>query len=69
MLTDGILDQFGGEHGGKFSAKRLRALLLENHQLPMEQQKEKFEMNLDTWMNNKYEQIDDITMLGFKLNR
>ncbi|RPH30981.1 MAG: hypothetical protein EHM93_14950 [Bacteroidales bacterium] len=67
MLTDGILDQFGGENGGKYSAKRFRNLLLDIHQLPMDQQKESVEMSLDKWMNNKYEQIDDITMLGFKL--
>jgi len=67
MLTDGILDQFGGDIGGKFSAKRFRALLLETYQLPMDQQKENIEMNLDQWMDNKYEQIDDITMLGFKV--
>lgn len=67
MLTDGILDQFGGENGGKFSGKRFRALLLENYHLPMQQQKEIFELNLDNWMNGKYEQIDDITLLGFKI--
>lgn len=68
MLTDGILDQFGGDYGGKYSIKRFRSLLLETYQLPIEKQKEKIEKNLDQWMNNKYDQIDDITMLGFKIN-
>jgi ligand-binding sensor domain-containing protein len=67
MLTDGILDQFGGENGGKYSSKRLRSLLLEVSQLPMYKQKELIEISLDNWMNNKYEQIDDITLLGLKV--
>ena len=67
LLTDGILDQFGGEYGSKFSAKRFRSLLKEICHLPMDNQKVSVERALDSWMNNKYDQIDDITMLGLKM--
>ena len=67
LLTDGILDQFGGEHGGKYGAKRFRNLLTNICQQPMEIQRESIENELSRWMNGKYDQIDDITMLGLKL--
>ena len=68
MLTDGFLDQFGGEIGGKYSLKRFRSLLQGIYKEPIEVQKELIEKSLDGWMNNKYEQIDDITLLGFKVS-
>ena len=67
MFTDGIFDQFGGENGSKFMYKRLKNLMLEVNQLPMESQKFVIEKNVDEWMKNEYEQIDDITMLGMRI--
>ncbi|HOZ13230.1 MAG TPA: two-component regulator propeller domain-containing protein [Tenuifilaceae bacterium] len=67
MFTDGIFDQFGGENGNKFMYKRLKNLMIEVNQLPMESQKLKIEKNVDEWMKNEYEQIDDITMLGMRI--
>ncbi len=67
MFTDGIFDQFGGEYGSKFMYKRLKNLLVEINQLPMESQKKEIEKNVDDWMRNEYEQIDDITMLGMRI--
>jgi serine phosphatase RsbU (regulator of sigma subunit) len=66
LFSDGYTDQFGGEDGGKFMAKRLRALLLSIHHLPMEEQREKLAMVIENWMGNE-RQIDDILMVGVGL--
>lgn len=34
----------------------------------MESQKREIERNVDEWMKNEYEQIDDITMLGLRIH-
>ena len=67
MLTDGFLDQFGGEVGGKYSLRRFKDLIQTIHDEPTIKQRELIEKSLDGWTNNKYEQIDDITLLGFKI--
>jgi len=64
LFTDGIIDQFGGEHGGKFMLKRFLRLITDINQLPMDQQQRLIEASMNRWMNDKYEQIDDITVLG-----
>ena len=67
MSTDGFPDQKGGEKGKKLYAKRLREFLLNNSTLSVSQQKEKLEDLRGDWINNKYEQLDDITVVGIKL--
>ncbi|MGE0078807.1 MAG: two-component regulator propeller domain-containing protein [Bacteroidales bacterium] len=67
LLTDGIFDQFGGDYGSKFMYKRLKNLLVEINQQPMDSQKKIIEINVDDWMRNEYEQIDDITLLGLRI--
>jgi PAS domain S-box-containing protein len=70
MFSDGFIDQFGGPKGRKVKKKIFREMLYENKELSMiEQRKELFDY-LNSWMNyegNKYEQIDDITVMGLKI--
>jgi len=66
MFTDGYTDQFGGMKNQKFTFGRLKNLLFKIHDLPMETQKENLELAFDLWKGN-YKQIDDATMIGFKL--
>jgi len=40
LFSDGYADQFGGPNYSRFSYKKFKNLLLENHELPLEQQKE-----------------------------
>ncbi len=68
IFTDGFVDQFGGPKGRKYMAKKFRALLLEIHKRPMEEQQEILELTIDTWMGEKYAQIDDMLIMGFKLS-
>jgi len=66
MFTDGICDQFGGEHGRKFRLGTFRKLVLEIHKFPLSEQKQILENSLNKWQMNAYKQTDDITVLGFK---
>ena len=65
LFTDGFVDQFGGEKGKKFSSKQLRELLSEIHHLPMNEQKQKLEQNIESW-KGKLEQVDDICVMGIR---
>lgn len=64
LLTDGYLDQFGGEKGKKFKPNRFRKLILENYTKPMQMQKQVLTDTLKDWMNGQ-DQVDDICVLGF----
>ena len=73
MLSDGFVDQFGGQHGKKFMAKRFKSLLLENQGKSMKEQLAILETTLYSWMNfgkqddKNCEQIDDIIVMGVKI--
>ncbi len=67
LFSDGYVDQFGGERGEKFKKRRFRELLLSVCHLPMAEQKEQLELTLKKWMGDKFDQIDDITVLGVKI--
>ncbi|MFP4525524.1 MAG: PP2C family protein-serine/threonine phosphatase [Bacteroidales bacterium] len=67
MYTDGYIDQFGGETGKKFKSVTFRRLLLNNHLLPMQKQKEQLEKTMNNWLGEVYEQIDDITVVGLEV--
>lgn len=68
LFSDGIQDQFGGEKNKKFTPKRLRNLLQENHQKPFEKQKEILDQTIENWQKQGNEkQIDDMLLLGVRL--
>jgi serine phosphatase RsbU (regulator of sigma subunit) len=65
-FTDGYADQFGGKDGKKFKYKKLQALLLENCDRSMEEQKEILDRTIEQWRNT-LEQVDDILIFGIKV--
>lgn len=67
MFSDGYLDQFGGEFNEKFNAQRFKDMILENRNLPMEQQKEIFTQTMEKWKGDR-QQIDDFLVMGIKLS-
>lgn len=70
LMSDGFEDQFGGPKGRKFFSKNLRQLLHDNFLRSMPEQKELLDNTIENWKNNygiKYEQTDDITVLGIKI--
>lgn len=71
LYTDGYADQFGGVRGKKFMKRQLKTILLENAQSDLSTQKNQLADQLEKWMNDhdeKYEQVDDITVFGFRLD-
>ena len=68
LTTDGYADQFGGPKNKKFSYKRLRELLVENHSKPMNEQHDILKSELNNWIKEgDDEQIDDVCMIGIKI--
>ncbi len=66
LYSDGYADQFGGQYGKKFNSRRFRELLMHIQKFPMNEQKEIAHNILVKWQN-KYEQIDDILLIGIKI--
>ncbi len=66
MKTDGYTDQLGGEKGLRLGTNKFKQLIQENHNKPYSEQRQIF---LQTLINHKgeYEQMDDITLIGFQV--
>lgn len=68
LFSDGYPDQFGGPKNKKFSKKRFKQLLLDIEKQPMVEQREILLKNFSSWRGD-LEQIDDVTIVGFKVNQ
>ena len=66
MLSDGYIDQFGGDRKRKYMKKRLKEKLCEIIEEPLDRQLEILKSELRNWMG-QIEQIDDITVMGIRL--
>lgn len=66
LHTDGFADQFGGPKGKKYKQKQLHALLEKCSGKNGEEQKKIVNSSFEEWKGN-LEQIDDITVIGFKI--
>lgn len=71
LFSDGFQDQFGGNNNGvggkKYKVSRLRDVLLEIQSLPMEQQKQRLEVEFLNW-KGQIEQTDDVCFIGIKID-
>jgi len=70
LFSDGYRDQFGGANGEKYKLNRFKNLLSELSKLPIENQNKFIETDLYNWQNNltkKYEQVDDILIVGIRI--
>jgi len=63
LLTDGLIDQFGGENNKKYKLSKLKQLLLKIKDYNLEIQKNYILDSLESWKGNE-EQVDDILMVG-----
>ncbi|OFY25805.1 MAG: hypothetical protein A2309_09885 [Bacteroidetes bacterium RIFOXYB2_FULL_35_7] len=71
LMSDGYKDQFGGSKGKKFLSNNLKQLLCEHCIKSMNEQKEVLDNTIENWKTGyeiKYEQTDDITVFGIKIN-
>jgi serine phosphatase RsbU (regulator of sigma subunit) len=66
MFSDGYPDQFGGSVGKKFKMVRLKNLLDDIHQKPMEEQYEYVKSTFMLWKED-FDQVDDVLFMGIKI--
>ncbi len=70
LASDGFVDQLGGPDHKRFMSTRFKELLLTISDRSISEQKEILDKTLEKWRNHdgkKYEQTDDITVLGLKI--
>tara|TARA_Y100001968_G_C19453420_1_gene770343 strand:+ start:4354 stop:6180 length:1827 start_codon:yes stop_codon:yes gene_type:complete len=67
VFSDGYADQFGGVSGKKFMYKQFRETLLSIQSLSMEEQQLALDKKIEDWKGS-YEQVDDILVIGVKIN-
>jgi serine phosphatase RsbU (regulator of sigma subunit) len=67
IFSDGYTDQFGGDSGKKFGTRSFKELLLEIHHLPMAEQVPILEEKMKSWIGQKFKQIDDNIIIGFRV--
>jgi len=66
LLSDGFQDQFGGTENRKFMVKKLKNLLFEISEKPMNEQKQLLEKTFDDWKGEQ-KQTDDVLILGIRV--
>jgi ligand-binding sensor domain-containing protein/serine phosphatase RsbU (regulator of sigma subunit) len=66
LFTDGFFDQFGGPQQTKLKSRAFKELIQNNVHFDMQIQKERYAQFFELWKGN-YEQIDDVALLGIKL--
>ena len=66
IFSDGFADQFGGPEERKFRYKPFKELLVNIHKQDMVKQKKLLEQKFHRWKGD-LEQIDDILIMGFKI--
>lgn len=67
LSSDGYKDQFGGPENKKFLSKKMEKLLLQIHELPMDQQRQILENAFNEWKGT-HEQTDDVLVMGIRFS-
>jgi serine phosphatase RsbU (regulator of sigma subunit) len=68
LYSDGFIDQFGGENGGKYLKNHFSEFIIGIQQNGILEQRELFRQEYHRWTNDKYEQLDDILVLGVEID-
>lgn len=66
LFSDGFPDQFGGEAGKKMKMVRLKELLDEVVELPMDEQYKRIKKYFEDWMGD-LPQVDDVLFMGIQI--
>jgi len=66
LFTNGFADQFGGPENKRFRTTRLKNLIVNVHDLSLDDQKTQIIESFEKWKGNN-EQIDDVLLLGIRL--
>jgi len=65
FFSDGLPDQLGGPEDKKYSPKRIREMILENKDLPIEKYSNLFADDFEQY-KGKGKQIDDVLLIGIE---
>ncbi|MBN2482318.1 MAG: PAS domain S-box protein [Bacteroidales bacterium] len=65
FFSDGLPDQLGGPESKKYSPKRIREMILENKDLPIEEYNRLFSNDFEQWRGDG-KQIDDVLLIGIE---
>ena len=66
LFTDGLPDQFGGQHNRKFMNKAFREVLQQHCEEPLPQQKKHIDKVMRDWQGER-SQTDDMLLIGVRL--
>lgn len=66
LISDGYVDQFGGEKHKKYNTKKFKELLSRIHSCNIHEQRTEIEQEFNTWKKD-LKQIDDVLVIGIKL--
>ena len=66
LTSDGFLDQFGGETGGKYSVGRFVELLKRIKDEDFDKQRERLMKEFEEWKSG-YAQLDDVLVIGIRI--
>ncbi len=66
LSSDGYADQFGGAKGKKLMTKKFKEILLSIKNTAPNKQAVLLEKEINDWMNNTYEQVDDMLVIGIR---
>ncbi len=66
MFSDGYVDQFSEETGGKYTQKVLKAKLLDIHMKSMSDQKDDLQETFRLWRGRE-SQLDDVCLMGVRI--
>jgi serine phosphatase RsbU (regulator of sigma subunit) len=66
IFSDGYIDQFGGEAGGKYKTVRFKEMLLSIQDRSMVDQKFALEQTFTKWKRD-LKQVDDVLVMGMKI--
>ena len=66
ILSDGYVDQFGGDNGKKFKSSNLKKLLLSIHDKSMLEQRAILDNTFESW-RGELEQLDDVCVIGVRV--
>ncbi len=67
LMTDGFADQFGGYGKERFTSRKVKRLLENIYNLPVQEQKRSMEEAFFSW-KGKNEQVDDVSILGVRFD-
>ncbi len=67
IFSDGFIDQFGGEHGARYTSAGFFKLLENISMHTLSYQKTLLESELENWKGTHFEQVDDILVIGFRI--